>query len=129
MFLDVIQAYNRGWYEGLKKQLPKRDSMHNCYPHISLSQIWGVEQEEVYTELKLTAGIPQGSGLSPILYLLYTYTNKWVRNRRLSPNEHKLLYINFTYNIKENEAPVRAKNEAIPHIDIIKCLDLKPDTK
>lgn len=75
IFLDVAQAFDKVWHEGLlyklKTILPKQ------YTDILESYIsdryFRVKQNGAYSALKeIRAGVPQGSVLGPILYLLYT---------------------------------------------------------
>lgn len=75
VFLDVTQAFDKVWHKGLncklKTILPKEHSeMIESY----LSErYFYIKQEGEYSDLKeIGAGVPQGSVLGPILYLLYT---------------------------------------------------------
>lgn len=75
VFLDVAQAFDKVWHEGLhyklKHILPKQ------YTEILMSYLseryFRIKQEDAYSNLKeIKAGVPQGSVLGPVLYLLFT---------------------------------------------------------
>lgn len=75
VFLDVAQAFDKVWHEGLESKLDRclpRQMSEILKSYIS-DRYFRVKHGEDYSGLKsIAAGVPQGSVLGPTLYLLYT---------------------------------------------------------
>lgn len=73
-FLDVSQAFDRVWYDGLlykiKIKLPNKYSILKSYLKEKYYQV--ISGEAVTGLYPIATGVPQGSVLEPLLYLLYT---------------------------------------------------------
>ena len=75
VFLDISQAFDKVWHNGLFYKL-KRAFPHTAYTllksYLSDRTFQVRYQEECTTLHAIQSGVPQGSILGPILYLLYT---------------------------------------------------------
>jgi hypothetical protein len=75
IFLDVAQAFDKLWHEGLNQKLRTIVSKQSAkiLESYLTERFFRIKQGDAYSELKeIKAGVPQGSVLGPVLYLLYT---------------------------------------------------------
>ena len=74
VFLDIAQAFDRVWHVGLLHKLKSilPEPYYLLFKSYLSERQFRIKHEDAYSELKqIRAGVPQGSVLGPILYLLY----------------------------------------------------------
>ena len=84
VFLDAEKAFDKCWHEGLLYKLVKLNLptkvVRIIASFLSNRQFVVKYKDEISTKSETTAGVPQGSCLSPVLYLIYVNDIKLENN-------------------------------------------------
>jgi hypothetical protein len=74
-FLDISQVFDKVWHQGLLYKINAifPNNIYNILQSYLHNRYFLIRYREAYTTLhSVSSGVPQGSGLGPLLYLLYT---------------------------------------------------------
>jgi hypothetical protein len=116
VFLDISQAFDRVWYHGLLFKLKK--FLHPVYFLIIKSYLSGRYFSTRFGETlssiaKISAGVPQGGILSPVLYNIYA------SDQPTSPNTLVADYADDKAIISINNDPVIASHHLQNHLSLM----------
>jgi retron-type reverse transcriptase len=104
IFLDVKRGFDKDWREGLMTKLNRLLPKQYCKileSYIS-GRLFKIKQGRKYSNLKeIKAGVPQGSVLGPVLYLLYTYDVPQTPDTKIATSADDTAVMSAGENIEE----------------------------
>jgi len=116
VFLDIQQTfdkvYNRGLLYKLKLHLPDhlylllKSYLSECYFHVKID-------DEISDYHPIRAGVPQGSVLGPLLYLLYTADAPTTQDMLMAT------FVDDTAILSSDPDPVRATEKLQHHLNLL----------
>lgn len=116
VFLDVAQAFDKVWHKGLIFKLNR--FLPNSYAKLLTSylsdRVFRVREGNEYSPLKeINAGVPQGSILGPILYLVYTSDLPEMENIKVATFADDTALMATGRNIEESTSKLQEANNSI----------------
>lgn len=111
--LDISQAYDKVWHEGLCFKLKKAPAFLLSVPTIIPTQQALIHWIPGRVVLPIKAGVPQGSILGSVLYLLFTADLPTNRNTVVAT------FTDHTAILASHEDPLLASTSLQNHVDAI----------
>ena len=116
VFLDVAQAFDKVWHKGLifklNRFLPK--SYVQLLSSYLTDRVFRVRVENEFSSLKdIKAGVPQGSILGPILYLIYTSDLPVMENIKVATFADDTALMATGRNLIESTSKLQEANDSI----------------
>lgn len=88
IFIDISKAFDKVWHQGLLYKLKQKDTpdyLFNIIKSFLINREFRVKVNRTYSNLhKISAGIPQGSPLSPTLFNIYTSDFPFLINSQIA---------------------------------------------
>lgn len=113
LFIDISQAFDKVWHDGLifkiSGLLP--ENTHKLLQSYLSNRTFKVRsKDEFSSSRKISAGVPQGSILGPLLYIIYT------ADMPTNPNTHTSTFADDTAFVSINQNPNIASEHLQCHI-------------
>lgn len=116
VFLDVAQAFDKVWHQGLLYKL-NRFLPHSYVKLLSSylsDRVFRVREENDYSSLRdIKAGVPQGSILGPLLYLIYTSDLPEIENIKVATFADDTSLMALGRNIADSTSKLQEANNSI----------------
>lgn len=116
VFLDVAQAFDKVWHKGLIYKLNR--FLPNSYVKLLTSylsdRVFRVREGDEYSSLiNIQAGVPQGSILGPLLYLIYTSDLPVMENIKVATFADDTALMATGSNVVQSTTKLQEANNAI----------------
>lgn len=116
VFLDIEQAFDRVWHEGLLYKIKKRlpDQLYLTLKSYLTDRYFQVKYEDALSGYHLIkAGVSQGSVLGPFLYLMFT------QDVPLTTDTFMATFADDTAILSSDPNPIQASDKIQRHLNIL----------
>ena len=113
LFIDISQAFDKVWHDGLIHKMTTLlpQNVHKLLKNYIINRSFQIRSKDVISSRrKISAGVPQGSILGPLLYILYT------ADMPTSPMIHTSTFADDTAFVSMHTNPVIASEKLQSHI-------------